>query len=243
MRHVAPILFFLLCLLTNTLFAQKQITHQSLYWLRYFNTLNFNEKWNWQNELDTRHFFTNNRQQQFIVHSRVMFRPNTSWNFGIGLTGSWQKSQDPLVFPRPKTPELRIVEEVGVNQPLLQNLSANYRIRVEQRFISNHTGPFDEDCSFKFRHRYRFQLTYFWQKANMTFRTSEELFVNAGQQNLFASVDQNRTYVSAEKRFSPALSFEVGYMNINQKIKKLNFHARKDNVRITLYHTLNAHKG
>lgn len=148
-----------------------------------------------------------------------------------------------MVYPRPVTPEIRMVEEASVNQPILNNLSTNYRIRVEQRFISNHTGPFDEDWSFKFRHRYRIQLTYFWRKPTLTFRASEELFVNASQRDLFEKVDQNRTYLAVEKRFTPAISFEIGYMNINQKSKKLNFYARKDNLRITLYHTMNARKG
>jgi hypothetical protein len=238
MRKAVLILFFQFVFNIGTLLAQKQVDRQSLYWLRYYNTLNFTPKWNWQTELDTRYFFANNRKHQFIAHTRIAYKPNVNWYFSSGLTGSWQKPQDPYAYPRPVTPELRLVQEASVNQPLLKAFSANYRIRVEERFVSNHPGRFDEDFRFAFRHRYRWQLTYLLKAQNLTIRISDEVFVNALQENLFGKFDQNRFYVAIEKRVSPALSFELGYMNINQPIKGKNLVIKRDNLRFTMYHTL-----
>ena len=43
---------FLLCV-TNSVFAQKEITKQSLVWYGLFTTLEFNDKWYFQNEIQS----------------------------------------------------------------------------------------------------------------------------------------------------------------------------------------------
>jgi hypothetical protein len=240
MRRVSFYIFTLLLvgLHFSPVLAQKRVDHKSLYWIRYYNTVNFSEQWNWQTELDTRHFFSNSRQQQFIGHTRVAYKPSAPWYFSAGLTGSWQRPQDPYLLPRPTTPELRLVQEGSFTQTPLKNISLNYRIRIEQRFISNHPGAFDEDHRFSFRHRYRIQLSYAWPKPTITFRASDEVFVNATSDNLFGELDQNRVYLALEKRISPAVAFELGFMHIQQPVVTKNLLFRRDALRFTVYHTL-----
>ncbi len=243
MRRVAFYIFtlFIVGLDSSPIFAQKRIDHKSLYWIRYYNTINLNQKWNWQTELDTRHYFTNSRQQQFIAHTRVAYKPSSPWYFSAGLTGSWQRPQDPYLTPRPSTPELRLVQEGSYSQSPLKNISLNYRIRIEQRFISNHPGVLDENHRFSFRHRYRVQFSYSLPKSAITFRASDEVFVNATSENLFGEFDQNRVYMALEKRISPAFALELGYMHIHQPVAAKNLLFKRDALRFTVYHTLNLH--
>jgi hypothetical protein len=236
-RTVRYLLIVLFSICTRSGFAQKQVEHQSLYWIRYYNILNFSPKWSLHTEIDTRHFFVNSHQHQLIIHSRASYRLNETWTFAAALTYSGQKPQNPDTYPRPVTPELRAWQETAYNQPFPKNFALNYRIRVEERFLSSHPGPFElaEPHTFIFRHRYRVQLGYALKKANLALRASEELFLNNFQGTLF---DQNRVYFSVEKRFNPALAVEVGYMNIYQKARTPDLYYQRDNLRLTLLHTL-----
>ena len=226
---------FLLCLSASPLLAQPEIVHQNLYWLRYYNILNLNPKWSLHTEADTRHFFSNSAQHVLIFHSRLIYKPNDRWAFGGAGTYSLQRPQLPDMTPRPATPELRVWQEAGYTWPLSARLALNARIRTEQRFISNHPGRFDSDHHFVFRHRYRAQLSYALKEENLIFRASDEAFLNTFHQNLF---DQNRVYLSVEKRFTPALAVELGYLNVRQLGRDAQLLFHRDNVRFTLIHTL-----
>ncbi len=225
----------LLCLVASPLLAQPEVVHQNLYWIRYYNILNFDPKWSLHSEADTRHFFSNNAQHVLIFHSRLVYRPNDRWSFGNALTYSLQRPQMPDLTPRPTTPEYRIWQEAAYNLPLSARFALNGRIRTEERFLSNHPGHFDGDHRFVFRHRYRLQATYALKEKNLAFRVSEEPFLNTFHKNLF---DQNRFYVSAEKRLNPALAVELGYMNVRQLGRNAQRLYHRDNVRFTLMHTL-----
>ncbi len=230
-------IIFWLSISCSFAFAQKEVVHQSLYWVRYYNILNFNPKWSLHSEVDTRHFFINSRQHVLITHIRAVYKPSDSWSFGAALTYSAQKSQNPDTYPRPVTPEFRSWQEAAYNQPLSNRFALNYRIRTEERFLSTHPGHFDfaELHPFVFRHRYRVQLGYAIKEANLAFRASNELFLNNFQGTLF---DQNRGYISVEKRFTPALAVEVGYMNIYQLTRTPGLYYQRNNLRLTLLHTL-----
>lgn len=221
----------------STGLAQKEVIHQSLYWIRYYSILNINPQWSLHNEIDTRHFFVNSRQHVLILHSRAVYKPSDAWSFGAALTYSAQKPQNPDTYPRPVTPEFRTWQEAAYNQSLSKRFALNYRIRIEERFLSTHPGHFDlaEPHPFVFRHRYRAQLGYAIKEANLAFRASDELFLNNFQGTLF---DQNRVYLSVEKRFNPALAVEVGYMNIYQRTRIPGLYYQRDNLRLTLLHTL-----
>ncbi len=68
-----PVILLLL-LVDHGAKAQKNVTHQSLYWIRYYNQLSLNQKWTWHNEIDDRRFFENNTQHHLIVHSVCIIR-------------------------------------------------------------------------------------------------------------------------------------------------------------------------
>ena len=75
--------------------AQKQIDHQSLYWIRYYNQLSLDARLNWSNEIEDRRFLHNSRQHHLILHSRLHYKLNKNTDLGLGFTYSLQSPQDP----------------------------------------------------------------------------------------------------------------------------------------------------
>lgn len=229
------ILLAVLFLSTSPLLAQPKIVHQNLYWVRYYNILNFNPKWSLHTEIDTRHFLPSSNQHQFISHLHLMYKPSKAWFVGGGFSYSLVRPQLPETRPRPGTPELRAWQQIGYNWPLAERWSLSGRIRTEERFLSNHTGRFDSDHHFVFRHRYRVQLTYTLKDQGLTFRLFDEVFLNTFHQNFF---DQNRVYISAEKRFTRSISAELGYMDLRQLSRNAQRLYQRNILRLTLTHTL-----
>ncbi len=88
-----PFLLFLL-LLNFHAKAQKTVTNQSLYWLRYYNQFTINKKWTWINEMDDRRFFKNSRQHHLIFHSHLQYKFFHSSDAAFGLTYSLQSPQE-----------------------------------------------------------------------------------------------------------------------------------------------------
>lgn len=241
MKHVLDtvlLAIFGLLLSPGVSYAQKEVIHQSQYWLRYYALVNLNSKLSWHNEIDSRYFFANSRQAIFIAHSRLAYKLNDRFSVAAALCYARQKPLDAYAPTWPATPELRPWQEVNFNQRLSARWSLGYRLRIEERFINNHPVLFDSDYSFVFRHRYRIQLTYLIKKANLTFRLSEELFEIAQHGDLFGRLDQKRAYLSVEKRLNPHFSVEAGYLKVYQPAKIGPRVYDRDNLRMTLYHTI-----
>lgn len=222
----------------SPLLAQRQLTKQGLYWLRYYNIVNFNKQWSWHNEFDTRHFFVNSRHHNFIMHTRLAYKPNDWLNLATALTYSLQRPHDPHTTPRPGIQEFRPWQEINLNQSLPRALVLSYRLRTEERFISTHTGHFDGSYNFLFRHRHRVQFAYPVKKWDVSFRISEEFFYYFTQGNPFNNWDQNRFYVSVDKKLSPSFAVELGYMNIRQAGRGTNQLLERNIARFTLYHSI-----
>ncbi|TDB67354.1 DUF2490 domain-containing protein [Arundinibacter roseus] len=219
---------------------QAQDIHQSFYWIRYFNTLHFSPRLTWQNEADTRHFFSNNKQHQAIFHSRLAYKIRPKLQLAAGFTHSLQRPNDPQVSPRQAKPEFRGVQEFTYNTEFLHpTFELNGRIRTEQRFLGTKPIAEDQTYTFRFRHRYRLQFSYLLKPAKLALRVSDEILVNTTGTNLFGDLDQNRVYVCLEKRFSPVFATEIGYLHLKQPITDKPQSFQRDIVRLTFYHSVN----
>mgnify|MGYP000872118787 CR=1 FL=1 len=97
---------------------QKSTVYQQLYWMRYFNQLELNTKWNLQNELDERLFFKNSKQQQFITHSRIHYKIKKDCDLATGFTWSLQSTQDPNSASKLIIPEYRLDQESTINSKI-----------------------------------------------------------------------------------------------------------------------------
>lgn len=241
MTAKAPNLLSLFLLLSLSISAQKSVTRQSLYWVRYYNQLTFNDKWSWHHEVDNRRFFEHNRQHHLIMHSHIHYKPSENTEVAFGLTYSLQSPHDPDAVVRTVVPERRLFQECSFNKSLSNRLNFHQRLRIDERFIRRNNGnELQEGYDFNFRFRYRLQLTYILSKPEASLKTTlklaNELMLNAGKVIVYNHFDQNRLYFGLEQGLSHAFSAELGYLHwYQQRPAGASFFAR-DIVRFTLYH-------
>ena len=223
--------------------AQKSVTNQNLYWVRYYNQLSLNNKLTWHNELEDRRFFENNRQHHFIMHSRLHHKISPNIDVAFGLTYSLQSPQDPNSLTDLVVPEIRPVQEINVSNPISKRLTIQQRFRIDERFIHKNDGKdLIDGYDFNFRFRYRIQATYKLNKENSTLQTTlkvaDELMINAGSNIIYNQFDQNRVYLGMEKGVSKHLSLELGYLHwYQQRASGYQFFDR-DIIRLTIYHKI-----
>lgn len=236
--------FLLLFLLSSiTAVSQKNITNQSLYWLRYYNQLSINKKLTWHNEIDDRRFFDANKQHHLIMHSRLHYKFFQNVDAALGMTYSLQSPQDPASTSELVIPELRPVQEINIVNPVTKKFSLQHRFRIEERFIHKNDGKTLLDgYDFNFRFRYRLQVNYMLTKieANhpLTLKIAEEIMVNTGEHIVYNSFDQNRIYFALEKSLAKGFSAELGYLYWFQQRSSGNQYFERDIMRFTLYHKI-----
>jgi Protein of unknown function (DUF2490) len=236
--------FLLLFLLSSiTAVSQKNITNQSLYWLRYYNQLSINKKLTWHNEIDDRRFFDANKQHHLIMHSRLHYKFFQNVDAALGMTYSLQSPQDPASTSELVIPELRPVQEINIVNPVTKKFSLQHRFRIEERFIHKNDGKTLLDgYDFNFRFRYRLQVNYIISKIEekkpLTLKIAEEIMVNAGEHIVYNSFDQNRLYVGFEKSLGKGFSAELGYLYWFQQRSSGNQYFERDIMRFTLYHKI-----
>jgi hypothetical protein len=236
-------LLLLFLLISFGAFSQKNVTNQSLYWLRYYNQLSINKKLTWHNEIDDRRFFDSNKQYHLIIHSRLHYKFFQNMDVALGMTYSLQSPQDPASTSDLVIPELRPVQEINIVNPLTKKFSLQHRFRIDERFIHKNDGKTLLDgYDFNMRFRYRLQANYLVSKLEeknpMTLKIAEEIMVNAGEKIVYNSFDQNRLYVGIEKGLGKGLSAELGYLYWFQQRASGNQYFERDIMRFTLYHKI-----
>lgn len=237
---------FLLLLLLNSICVKsqnKQVTNQSLYWMRYYNQLSLNENWTWHNEIDERRFLINNKHQHFIMHSRIHYKFYKNADVALGFTYSLQDPQEPYSESTLTIPELRIVQEINQNNAITNKFSIQHRIRIDERFFRKNDGTeLLKGYDFNFRFRYRFQASYklieYENKNTTTLKMANEIMINAGKNIVYNHFDQNRIYAAVEQELSKNTSVELGYMYwYQQRASGYQFFDR-DIIRLTFYHKI-----
>jgi hypothetical protein len=238
--HLLPLLF----LLHFGLKAQtKQVTNQSLYWVRYYNQLSINKKWTWHNEFEDRRFFENNQQHHFIMHSRLHYKILQNADVAFGLTYSLQSPQDPNSISDLVVPEIRPVQEINYSNPTTKRLIIQHRLRIDERFIHRNDGKeLLDGYDFNFRFRYRIQVSYKLSKEKSktptTLKVADELMVNAGDKIIYNQFDQNRVYAGIEQGLNKKFAIELGYLHwYQQRASGYQFFDR-DIIRLTINHKI-----
>jgi Protein of unknown function (DUF2490) len=236
--------FLSLILLFNLdLTAQKTVTNQSLYWLRYYNQLTLNNKLIWHNEIEDRRFFEHNRQHHLIIHSRLHYKFLQNADAAFGLTYSLQSPQDPNATIDMVVPENRIVQEFNLSNPLTKRLTIQQRLRIEERFIHKNNGKeLLDGYDFNFRFRFRLQANCTISEAEAknitTLKVSDELMINVGKAIVYNQFDQNRIYVGIEQGLGKGISAELGYLYWYQQRASGNQFFERDIIRFTLNHKI-----
>lgn len=234
----------ILCFFSTLLKAQESITHQNLYWTRYYNQYSFNSKLSWHNEADMRRFIDNNNLHQVIFHSHLHYKVLPSIDVALGLTYSRQSPQFSDATTDLVIPEVRPFQEITHSQALSKRFTLSHRFRLDERFISKNDGKVLLDgYDFTLRYRYRIQGTILLSKKEdktpTTAKISDELMLNSGGNIIYNHFDQNRIYVAIEQRISPTLALELGYLHWFQQRSSGKDFFDRNIYRLTIYHRLN----
>jgi hypothetical protein len=229
--------------------AQKQVTHQSQYWLRYYGKYNLSPDWDITLEIEDRRFFKDNRQANWVLPRVIVERKlRAGWSAGIGFT--YYTSTNPADPSKPTAvtvPELRPHQELSYKQEV-KNLTIGHRFKLEERWTRNSSGSkLTDGYSFKARFRYQLQLQYLLVKKKSAARTltakaSDEIMLNLGHSIVQNTFDQNRAYLALNYVISDNLQVVLGYMNYFQEQKTGTQYYARDIIRLTFYHTINFYK-
>lgn len=218
--------------------SQREVIHQSLYWIRYQNQLFFSPTLYWTNEIDNRRFFSHDVQNQLIIHSRLHCKVK-EWDFAGGLTLSWIFAQKPELGYDHAVNEIRPVVEASHELPLGKVFLQN-RIRLDNRFFQeNPDKSVLEESFYVLRFRYRAQVRVPLKKNEenisvITLRIADEIMLN----HTGTTFDQNRIYVSTDFYFSKSISLETGYIYIVQRRFDTDEYFERNVVRVSLLHRL-----
>lgn len=229
----------LLCLLSSTLtFGQGNTTHQTLYWVRYYNQTQLSSKYTLHFEVDERRQINPNLQFQLFSHIHLHRRFSKLIDVAAGFTYATTNSSK---NPNLAVPELRPFQEINLSKPFSKKIQLQFRYRFEQRFVHNNDRiELTEGYNFFFRHRFRLQasmtLKKFENGKTIIAKLSNEIMLNQGS-GAANSFDQNRIYLGAEFQFNKKWSIELGYLNLYQSASDNNYFAR-DIMRCTMYHRL-----
>lgn len=218
--------------------AQSNTTHQSLYWIRYYNQTQLISKYTLHVELDERRLVNPDLQFQFFSHIHLHRKISKSWDAAMGFTYARTNSNNnnSLVVS-----EYRPFQEVSFTVPLFLKIQGQIRYRLDERFIENHNlTELQDGYTFTLRHRFRFQLSKVVLRnesgKKLTTKLSEEIMLNSGSKAVH-TFDQNRIYIAVEFQFNKKWSTEIGYLNLYQSATGDEFFAR-DILRCTVYHRL-----
>jgi hypothetical protein len=238
--------FLILVTLSASLVAQnsdsRNIEHQSIFWIKYYNILKLNDHFQLHTELETRRFLEDSRQHQWVMpRMMVQYKFNDQSNIGLGavyfIHAMPQTEGEPLDRLRY---EFRPHQELNLMQGF-KKMKLSHRYRIEERFfLANETDP----DAFNFRLRYRFQamIPLVKKEKTLSLRVFDEIMCNAGKEigpNIF---DQNRIFAGVQWKYSDALTFEMGYLNwFQERASGKDYYAR-DMFGFTLIHTLDPSK-
>ncbi len=237
------LLFFILLFVGLETSAQKVITRQNLYWIRYYNQFSINKKLVWHNEFEERRFLLNNRHYHFIMHTRLHFKVLPNLDVGGGFTYSLQSPQFEQSMSNLIVPEIRPVQEMNISNPISKRFTLQHRFRLDERFIHKNDGKeLLNGYDFNFRVRYRLQANFLVSnekaKNPTSIKLANELMINAGKNIIYNQFDQYRFSLGIEKAFNKSVSAELGGIHwYQQRASGKDFFARNI-LRITLLHKI-----
>jgi len=240
-------LLFIILFVFQTVTGQNQrnIDHQNLTWIRYYNIFPLSEKWAIHSEFDNRSFVNPVHENLFVIRSQARYRATKMIDLGAGFAFFSVNTQNPNIDPDYSVPEYRAQQDVTLINDIAK-ITFHNRFQLEERFIqkADKNGLLDE-FSFAYRFRYRLQSMFtIWEKEERSIKgtISDEVLFNFGKDNRRNTFDQNRFYVALRYHFNPNLGLELGYIkNFQRRASGVDFYDR-DIIRFTVYHRINRKK-
>ncbi|WP_348822828.1 DUF2490 domain-containing protein [Flavobacterium aestuarii] len=222
--------------------TEKNVDQQSLLWIRYYNQLTINNKWSIHTEFDNRIFINPVEENLFVIRVHGRYKINNNIDAGAGYAYFSVATQDPDVITDFRIPENRIQQDISWKQDLTSCIILNQRFQVEERFIHNaNKEELLSGSTFSWRFRYRLQGEFScWKKNEQQLKAViyDELMINAGENIVKNTFDQNRIYAAAQYGINRNIALELGYLkSFQQRASGVDYYDR-DIIRFTLYHKI-----
>lgn len=240
-----PILFLFLSFSFLSAQTEKNVDHQSLLWIRYYNLLNINNKWSVHTEIDNRIFLNSFEQNLNVIRIQGRYKINPETEIGAGYVHFLVATQYPDVTFDFNVPEYRGQQDITWKKAY-GDFTLNQRFQVEERFFhnANNVGLLP-GTTFFWRFRYRIQGEFnFWKKENQFLKAIvyDELMMNGGENVEKNTFDQNRIYAALDYGINKNITLELGYLNSFQQRTSGVDYFNRDIIRFTFYHKLNIHQ-
>ena len=243
------VVFTFLFLFVNHSDAQKKVTNQNLGWLGLNTTIDINQKWYYQNEIQVREFINPFRRHQFFVRGHLHYKFGQSgYDASVGLCYFSQKPNDPDALVRLAIPEWRPHLEL-INKSKINKIIIESRYRAEARFFHQanreKTELVDGYRFNNFRLRYRLQATIpvldLSKKNTLKFKMGNEVMLNLGSKINLNVFDQNRFSFSFGFNLYRDISLDIGYLNWFQELTDGSY-INRDIVQVTVFHKFSLKK-
>jgi hypothetical protein len=216
-----------------TIKAQPKHAHTNMIWVNYNNTLVFNKKWSWSNDVQLRTREWLQHWWQLALRTGVQRIINKKWNVSAGF--AWFKNvryyDDEPVFANEWRPWADAAFQFRPNK-----INILQRLRFEERFlqkvIANKKLP---EYELRSRLRYRLEFTFPKIGDNIEIHAGDEIMVNLNHINDSLFFDQNRIILLANFKLSSSSFFQFQYIKNfqllarnytleNQDIFRFSFH-------------------
>jgi len=221
--------------------TEKNVDHQSLLWTRYYNLLTINDKWSVHSEFDNRIFINPVKQNLYVIRFQGRYKINDNLDAGAGFAHFSVATQEPEITYYFNVPEYRGQQDI-IWKKDFGKITLIQRFQVEERFFHNaNKEGLLPGTTFYWRFRYRIHgERIFWKKENQFLKAilSDEIMINAGENIVENTFDQNRIYVALQYGINKNIALEVGYLNsFQQRASGVDYFDR-DIIRFTFYHKI-----
>lgn len=240
MKNIRFIFLLLICFVANAQ-TEKNIDHQDLLWTRYYNQLTIDSKWAIHTEFDNRVFINPFEDNLYVLRIHGRYKINNTIDLGAGYAYFSVATQDPEITNDFRTPENRTQQDITWKQEY-GKFTMNQRFQVEERFFHNADKKgLLPGTTFTWRFRYRLQGEYScWKKESQYLKAIvyDELMINAGENVVNNTFDQNRIYAALQYGVNKNIALELGYLNsFQQRASGVDYFDR-DIIRFTFFHKI-----
>jgi hypothetical protein len=225
-------IFFCCCCFSFAANAQKQISHQSLFWLASVNTIRFNQHWGVVADFAYRTYDFMAHPYGYGIRGLGNYYFNENLTGGIGYAHFWTGAF--TTDPHPYSNEDRITEQVQLNSKK-GKFSISHRWRLEQRWqqkIVNNAKTNDYRFTDRVRYAIGFMYSPFKNKMLPSFTNYEEVMFQFGKEVVYNTFDQARFSFGIRQTITPQLNVDLNYMYIYQQQFSGNQYVQANTLRL-----------
>src|SRR6266542_528426 len=234
--------FFFFCCFSFEANAQRQINHQSLFWVGSVNTIRFSEHWGVVADFHYRTFDFMSHTYNYITRGLGNYYFNENLTAGIGYAHIWSGAF--TTASHPFSNENRITEQVQLNSKK-GKFSISNRWRLEQRWqqkIVNNAKTND----YRFTDRVRYAITFvcspFKNKMLPSFTNYDEVMVQFGKEVVYNTFDQVRFSFGIRQNITPRLNVDLNYVYVYQQQFSGNQYLQGNTLRLYINYNVGCKK-